>query len=344
MKTDQFSFASDNCAGVHPEVMKALMAANQGYVHSYGEDVYTEQAENLIRNLFTDQAAVFFVYNGTGANVTGITQLIRSYETVFCSETAHIHVDECGSLEHYAGCKLVALPSTNGKITPQQIEVKLTGKGDEHRSQPGMVSITQPTEYGVLYTADEIKALADFVHENGMLLHMDGARIANAAAAMNLSLKALTVDLGVDVLSFGAAKNGIMFGEAVVIFDKNQAASYRYIRKQGMQLHSKMRFIAAQFIALLADDLWLKNALHANSMAQLLCQKISRLPGIKITQPVQCNAVFATFPEKALETMQSRFHFYTWNEPTNEVRLMTSFQTTETDVASFADALAACLK
>ncbi len=335
MKSDQYNFASDNCAGVHPLVLKAIEDANNGYVHSYGDDVYTKQAEKLIRDQFGEKAAVFFVYNGTGANVTGISRLIKSYQTIYCAETAHIHVDECGSLEHYAGCKVAALPSGDGKVHVEAVKEKLVGIGDEHRSQPGMISITQPTEYGVLYSVDEIKSLSDFAHANGMLLHMDGARIANASASMNLSLKALTADCGIDLLSFGATKNGILFGEAVVFFRADLAESFKYIRKQGMQLHSKMRFISVQFTAIMSGSLWIDNARHANAMARKLHTGLLELPDISFTQEVSCNAIFAKFPGKIIKPLQQKYHFYTWNEQINEVRLMTSFQTSEMEIDEF---------
>lgn len=335
MKPDAYSFASDNCAGVHPAVMAAMAAANEGYVHSYGDDVFTKEAVAKISRLFGGNASVYLVYNGTGANVTGISHLIRSYETVYCAAAAHIHVDECGSLEHYAGCKVVALPTDDGKITPEAILPHLTGIGDEHRSQPGMISITQPTEYGVLYTPDEIRKLADFAHQRGMKLHMDGARIANAAAALQLPVKDFTTACGVDLVSFGAAKNGMMFGEAVVFIHEEAAKAFPYIRKQGMQLHSKMRFMAAQFNAMLTDDLWLANARHANAMTRRLYEGLCQISAIHITRPVQCNAIFACLPKPLIEPLQQRFHFYVWNEATNEVRLMTSFQTTEAEVDAF---------
>ncbi|MEN1759106.1 low specificity L-threonine aldolase [Anoxynatronum sibiricum] len=339
MKSDAFSFASDNCAGVHPTVMAAMAAANEGYVHSYGDDVYTREAVAIINRLFGGDASVFLVYNGTGANVTGISHLIRSYQTVYCAAAAHIHVDECGSLEHYAGCKVVALPSDDGKITSEAMEPYLVGIGDEHRSQPGLISITQPTEYGVLYTPDEIRHLADFAHGRGMKLHMDGARIANASAALNLPVEHFTTACGVDLVSFGAAKNGMMFGEAVVFLDQEAARAFPYVRKQGMQLHSKMRFMAAQFIAMLTDDLWLENARHANAMTRRLHEGLCRISEIKVTRQVHCNAIFACFPKEWIVPMQERFHFYVWDESVNEVRLMTSFQTTTKEVDAFLAAL-----
>ena len=339
MRSDQFSFASDNCAGVHPEIMQALQESNQGYVHSYGDDDYTKEAEQVIKNHFGDQISVYFVYNGTGANVTGITHLVRSYHTVFCAESGHIHVDECGSLEHYAGCKVIALPSLDGKLTPEDIMPRLVGIGDEHRSQPGLISITQPTEYGVLYSPDEISQLACFARENNLHLHMDGARIANAAAALNLPMKVFTTDCGVDLLSLGATKNGIMFGEGVVFLKPGIDANFPYIRKQGMQLHSKMRFIAAQFSAIFEDGLWLANASHANMMTQNLYRELTKIPEVKITQKVQCNAIFAIMPKNIISSLQEKFHFYTWNEELGEVRLMTSFQTSEEEVNVFLTAL-----
>lgn len=339
MKSDIYSFASDNCAGVHQSIMVTLSRVNEGYVHSYGDDVYTREAIETIKTHFNDKASVYFVYNGTGANVTGITQLVNSYHTVFCSRVGHIHVDECGSLEHYAGCKVVALPSDDGKISSEQIVPLLVGVGDEHRSQPGLISITQPTEYGVLYSQDEIRALSDFAHQHNMHLHMDGARISNAVAAMGLTLKDLTSRCGVDLLSLGATKNGLMFGEAVVFLNPSLDNHYSYVRKQGMQLHSKMRFIAAQFQEMFGTDLWIKNAAHANNMAQRLFRGIDKHPQITVTQKVQCNALFAVFPEQMIANLQKTFHFYVWDESKCEVRLMTSYQTTEQEVDHFIEAI-----
>lgn len=344
MKSDIYSFASDNCAGVDQEIMRALNDVNKGYVHSYGDDVYTKEAERTIKNLFDGKASVYFVYNGTGANVTGISQLVHSYHTVFCSQVGHIHVDECGSIEHYAGCKVIALPSTDGKIMPAQIAPLLVGIGDEHRSQPRLISITQPTEYGVLYSQEEISELAVFAHDNNMHLHMDGARISNAAAALKLPLKALTSECGVDLLSLGATKNGLMFGEAVVFLNNALDTCYPYVRKQGMQLHSKMRFIATQFQEMFGTDRWLNNAMHANNMAQRLFQALEKHSQITITQPVQCNAIFAILPERIIPDLQKLFHFYVWDESKGEVRLMTSFQTTQQEVDQFIDAISLMMK
>jgi len=344
MKSDIYSFASDNCAGVDLEIMRALNDVNKGYVHSYGDDVYTKEAEETIKSKFDGKASVYFVYNGTGANVTGISQLVHSYHTVYCSQVGHIHVDECGSLEHYAGCKVIALPSIDGKIMPAQIAPLLVGIGDEHRSQPGLISITQPTEYGVLYSQEEIKELAVFAHDNNMHLHMDGARISNAAAALKLSLKDLTSECGVDLLSLGATKNGLMFGEAVVFLNNDLDTFYPYVRKQGMQLHSKMRFIATQFQEMFGTDRWLNNAIHANNMAQRLVRGIEKHPHIVITQPVQCNAIFAILPESIIPDLQKSFHFYIWDESKGEVRLMTSFQTTQQEVDHFVEAINRMLK
>ena len=344
MKSDKYSFASDNCAGVHQNIMEALNKTNAGYVHSYGDDGYTREAVETIKNQFDGKASVYFVYNGTGANVTGITQLVNSYHTVFCSQAGHIHVDECGSLEHYAGCKVVAIPSVDGKISPEQIAPLLVGVGDEHRSQPGLISITQPTECGVVYTQNEIRRLSDFAHQHNMHLHMDGARISNAAAAMGLKLKELTSFCGVDLLSLGATKNGLMFGEAVVFLNQDLDKYYPYIRKQGMQLHSKMRFIAAQFQEMFGTDLWIENAAHANNMAQRLLRGIEKYSQITVTQKVQCNAIFAILPKEMIEDLQKTFHFYVWDESTCEVRLMTSYQTTEQEVDEFIEAVDSMLR
>lgn len=340
MKTDQYSFASDNCAGVHPQVMKALLDVNIGYTHAYGEDAVTRQAEKMMQELMGEKCRIFFVYNGTGANVTGISQVIHPYETVYCSDAAHIHVDECGAIERYAGCKVVSIPTSHGKLHRNDVEPLLTGIGDVHRSQPGILSITQPTEYGVVYTVDEIRELSAFAHAYGMLMHVDGARIANAAVALNVSLKEMITESGVDLMSFGAAKNGIMFGEAVVLVNPKIGKAFPFVRKQGMQLHSKMRYISAQFIALLTDDLWLKNAAHANRMAHRLYQGLSHMEQVTVQHPVHCNSVFAVLPEHMIAPMQERYHFYTWDHFRKEVRLMTSFQTREEEVDALLQSLA----
>jgi threonine aldolase len=332
-------FASDNNAGVHPRMMEALGAANGGHVRAYGDDQFTEAAVARFRERFGEGVEVFFVFGGTGANVTGLASMTRPHHAVVCAETAHINVDECGAPEKFAGCKLLALPTTDGKLTPAQIEPLLAHEGDQHHVQPRVVSISQATEMGTVYTTAEIKALAQFAHARGMLLHVDGARIANAAAHLGVPLRELTTDAGVDVLSFGGTKNGMMYGEAVVFFDAERARDFKFTRKQAAQLPSKARFIAAQFDALLAEDLWLENAAHANRMAQLLADKLKQIPRVKITQKVEANAVFALLPREHVAAVQRRFFFYVWNEETSEVRLMCSFDTTEEDVRELASVI-----
>ena len=329
------SFASDNNAGVHPEVIKALAAANEGHVIAYGDDPFTARAVKQFQKVLVKDVAVFFVFGGTGANVLGLQAVTRSYQAVICAETAHINVDECGAPEKFTGCKLLSVATPDGKLRIDQIKPFLHGVGFEHHVQPRVISISQTTEMGTVYTKSELKALADFAHKNDMLLHVDGARIANAAVSLNATLKEITADVGVDVLSFGGAKNGMMYGEAVVFFDKKMAVDFKYIRKQGMHLPSKMRYISAQFEALLSGDLWRRSAAHANQMARLLASELEKVPQIKITQPVQANGVFALVPKKFVPVLQKKYFFYVWNEETSEVRLMTSFDTTEKDVKDF---------
>jgi threonine aldolase len=329
------SFASDNNAGVHPKIMEAIAAANDGHVIAYGDDPYTARAIKLFRNQLGKDAEVFFVFGGTGANVLGLKAATASHHAIICAETAHINVDECGAPERFTGCKLLPVSTPDGKIKPEQIKPLLHEVGFEHHVQPRVVSIAQATEMGTVYTPRELKALANFAHDNNMLLHMDGARIANAAASLKVKLGTITRDAGVDILSFGGAKNGMMYGEAVVFFDKGLAKDFKYTRKQGTHLPSKMRFISAQFEALLTDDLWRQNALHANYMAQLLAQELAKIPQLAITQKVEANGVFALVPKRYIPLLQKRYFFYVWNEETSEVRLMTSFDTTEEDIADF---------
>jgi threonine aldolase len=323
-------FASDNNAGVHPRVMDAMRAANQGHSVAYGDDAYTETAERKFREQFGEGARVFFVFGGTGANVTGLAAVTRPYNAVVCAETAHINVDECGAPELFSGCKLIDLPTPDGKLRPEQIEPLLWRKSDQHHVQPRVVSVSQPTELGTVYGVEELERLSSFARSRGLLLHVDGARLANAAARLGVSLREAAS--GADVLSFGGTKNGMMYGEAVVFTDASLAGDFKFVRKQGAQLPSKTRFIAAQFDALLTEDLWLQNASHANRCAQALAGEIARIPRMKITQAVESNAVFALMPRDAVARVQERFFFYVWNEKVSEVRLMCSFDTTEEDV------------
>jgi threonine aldolase len=329
------SFASDNNAGVHPKVMAAIAAANDGHVIAYGDDAYTERAIKKFRDEFGKDTEIYFVFGGTGANVLGLKAATRSHHAIICAATAHINVDECGAPEKFTGCKLLSISTPDGKLGVEQIKPLLHEVGFEHHVQPRVISVAQATEMGTVYTPAELKTLANFAHKNGMLLHVDGARIANAAASLNLKLRAITKDAGVDILSFGGAKNGMMYGEAVVFFDRNLAKDFKYTRKQGTHLPSKMRFISAQFEALLTKDLWRENAQHANHMAQLLADELRKIPQIKITQRVEANGVFALVPKKYVPLLQKKYFFYVWNEETSEVRFMTSFDTTEEDIADF---------
>jgi threonine aldolase len=338
------NFASDNNAGVHPEIIQAITRANQGHVVAYGDDLYTRSAIKKFEEHFGSDIAVFFTFNGTGANVLGLQSLTRSFQSVLCSAYAHIYTDECGAPEKHTGCKLIPLPQDNGKITLESVRHAYHGIGDEHHSQPRVISITQSTEMGTVYRPEEIRALASFAHEHDMFLHVDGARIANAAASLGQNLRQATRDLGVDVLSFGGTKNGIMGGEAVVFFQPSLGKDFLYLRKQSMQLASKMRFIAAQFEALLTDDLWRRSAEHANRMALLLEKEISRIPQVKVVWKVEANGVFAQIPHHAIEKIKQRYFFYTWMEEEGIVRWMCSFDTTEEDIREFAGVVAEAVK
>ena len=331
------SFASDNNAGVHPEIIDALKAANEGHVVAYGDDAFTARAVKTFEKHFGKGIAVFFVFGGTGANVLGLKAITNPYNAVICAETAHINVDECGAPEKFTGCKLLSVRTPDGKLRIEDIKPFLHGVGFEHHVQPRVISVSQATEMGTVYTKKELKTLARFAHDNNMLLHVDGARIANAAVSLNATLKEITVDSGVDVLSFGGAKNGMMYGEAVVFFDKKLATEFKYIRKQGMHLPSKMRFISAQFEALLSGDLWRRSASHANRMARVLATELAKVPQIKVTQPVDSNGVFAEIPEKYVPVLQKKYFFYVWNEETSECRFMSSFDTTEDDIRDFVE-------
>lgn len=328
-------FASDNNSGIHPLILKAIEEANHGHVAGYGHDSYTEEAVQCFRELFGDDTGVYFVFNGTGANVLGLSALTQSYHSIICAESAHIQTDECGAPEKFTGCKLLPVDSPDGKITPGKVERHLEGFGFEHHSQPGVISISQVTEMGTLYQPDEIRALAGLAHSHGMYLHMDGARISNAAVALDLPFREFTRDCGVDVLSFGGTKNGMMTGEAVLFFNPALCGSIPYLRKQSMQLNSKMRFVSAQFIPYFREELWKKNAAHANRMAKILEAEIRRIPAITITQKVEANGIFAIVPPEIIPPLRENYFFYMWNEPASEVRWMTSFDTTEEEIAGF---------
>ncbi|MFO7617814.1 MAG: low specificity L-threonine aldolase, partial [Bacteroidales bacterium] len=312
---------------------------NQGHVVGYGDDPYTRRATEKIVEAFGEGTHPYFVFNGTAANVVGLKNLIHSYHSVICAETAHIHEDECGAPEFITGGKVLPVHAPDGKLTVESIKPHIKGIDFEHHSQPRVISITQATELGTVYTPEEIRALADFAHARGMLIHMDGARIANAAASLGLSLRETTRDAGVDVLSFGCTKNGAMYGEAILFFT-DCGDSIKYYRKQSMQLASKMRYIAVQFEALLTDNLWRRNALHSNRMAKILAEKAAKIQGVHIVQPVQANGVFAAIPRQIIKPLQEEFFFYVWDEPRSEVRWMTSWDTTEEDINRFTDLIA----
>jgi len=329
------TFASDNYAGVHPEVMDALIRANVNHAGSYGADPITERAVKLFRAKFGEDVEVFFVYNGTAANTLALSALTRSYHSVICTALAHINVDESTAPEKFTGCKLVAIDAPDCKLLPEQIEARIQRIGDQHHPQAKVISISQSTEYGTVYTANEVRAISAVAKKHNLYLHMDGSRISNAAVSLNSDFRSFTRDAGVDVLSFGGTKNGMMFGEAVIFFNKGLAADFSYIRKQGMQLHSKMRFIAAQFEALLTNELWKRNATHANTMAQKLAAEIKKAGGT-ITQKVDANGVFAMLPQPAIAPLQEQRFFYVWNDVTSEVRLMCSYETTVEDIQAFS--------
>jgi len=335
-------FASDNYSGVHPEVLDAIAVANGGHQVAYGEDQYTERLQQVFAQHFGEGVEVFPVFNGTGANVTGLQSMLPRWGAVVSASTAHINSDEGGAPERVGGIKLLTVPTPDGKLTPELIDREAWGWGDEHRAQPLVVSITQTSELGTAYTADEIRAIADHVHERGMRLHVDGARLSNAAASLGLPLRAFTRDAGVDVLSFGGTKNGALGAEAIVVLNPEASEGLKYLRKLNMQLASKMRFVSAQLIALLEDDLWLRSASHANAMARRLRDALDAglaagdLPGLGFTQETQSNGVFATLPPGVADRLRERgFRFYDWDASRNEVRWMCSFDTSEADIDDF---------
>jgi len=333
-------FASDNYAGAHPAILEAVAAANVGWARAYGDDEWTARLRERLRELFGAVEA-FPVFNGTGGNVTALSAVLRPYEAVVCAETAHINVDECGAPERVAGAKLVDVPTPDGKLTPELVRLRLTGFGDQHHVQARVVSISQSTELGTLYTPAELRALADVAHEAGLLLQMDGARLVNAAEALGVELRELTSDCGVDVLTLGGTKCGLLGAEAVVFFRPDLAAEYLYARKQGTQLASKMRFISAQLLRLFEGGLWRETAGHANAMARRLGDGVDGTPGATLAYPVQANAVFAALPVRAIDELHERYHFYVWDEEDGVVRLMCSWQTTPEDVDDLVAALRA---
>ncbi|MCX6333566.1 MAG: low specificity L-threonine aldolase [Bacteroidia bacterium] len=332
-------FASDNNSGVHPDILKELAAVNTGHVIGYGSDIYTEQARQLFKEQLGPDTEVFFVFTGTAANVLGISTITRSFNSLIAADTAHLETDECGAPEKFTGCKVLTVATPDGKITPGMIAKHLHGFDFEHHAQPKVISITQSTEMGTVYSVPEIRKPADLAHSMNMYLHMDGARTANAAVSLGLPFKSFTTDAGVDVLSFGGTKNGMMMGEAVCFLKPGLSADFKYIRKHGMQLASKMRFISAQYIAYFRNDLWKSCASHSNAMASVLANKLKEIKQIRITQPVQSNGIFVIIPKAAAGEVSKHYFFYPWNEITSEYRLMTSWDTTEEDIQQFVDLL-----
>ena len=332
-------FASDNNSGVHPDVMEEISRVNRGHAVGYGADKYTPEARDLLRQHLGDDADIYFVFTGTAANVLGLAGVTRSWNSVITADTAHIETDECGAPEKFTGCKVLAVDTTDGKLRPEHLQRHMHGFDFEHHSQPRVISISQSTEMGTVYTPEEIRVLADYAHGYNLLLHMDGARIANAAVTLNLPFRAFTTDAGVDILSFGGTKNGMMYGEAVCFLQPGLSEGFKYIRKQGMQLASKMRFIAAQYIAYLKNDLWKVCADHSNRMAAELEKRIRSVNGITITQKVESNGIFVIIPHEVAEKLRLEYFFYPWNEQKAEYRLMTSWDTTQDDIEQFAKRL-----
>lgn len=340
------SFTSDNSSGIHPEVLAAIVAANSGHEPAYGTDSWTDRVKEAFRSAFGEKASAFLVSNGTAANVLGLMAMTRPHHAIVCSDVAHIHTSECGATERFTGCKLILVPSKlkQAKLSPQTIAAELKSAGKSvHKVQPRVVSITQSTELGTMYTLEEIRLISSFCKENGLLLHMDGARLANAAAALNCGLKELTADAGVDVLSFGGTKNGLMGAEAVIIFNPTLSVDFEFTRKQSLQLISKMRFTAAQFLAYFEDDLWRRNAAHSNSMAQLLSLGAREVTGVELPNPTQVNSVFAVIPDEWILPLQSVLNFHVWQSDYRSgkslVRWVCSFDTTPSDVDEFVGKL-----
>ena len=333
------SFGSDNHSGIHPQVLEAIQKANYGYCPAYGDDPLTIKVLEQIKQLFGGNCDAWFVITGTGANILSLQSVIHSYNAIICPKSAHINTDECGAVQKFTQSRLQPIDTPDGKLTPELIAPLLLGNRDQHHSQAKVISISQSTEYGTLYSLQELKALADFAHQNNMFLHIDGARLANAASALNCSLKEMTKDISADVVSFGGTKNGLLCGEAIISFNPEITSDMRFYRKQASQLLSKMRFVSAQFEAYLQDDLYLQNAFCANKMAKLLAKLLQEIKEVTVTQEVEVNSLFVILPEHIIETLQQKYHFYTWNEATNEVRLMCSFNTKEEHIDEFINDL-----
>jgi threonine aldolase len=332
-------FASDNSATIHPAVLEAIARVNVGHAFGYGHDEYTQSVQATFAEHFGQDARAFLVWGGSAANVLSLRAACRPWEAVICAESSHMNVDECGAPEAIAGVKLLSAATEHGKLTPELVDRLVSRRGDEHAVQPHVLSLSQATELGTVYAPAELRALCELAHARGLVVHVDGARLSNAAAALSSSLRGITTDLGVDVVSFGGTKNGLLGAEAVVFLNPELGLGFEYLRKQSMQLASKMRFLAAQFDALLHDELWLRCARHANAMAARLADAAADIPGLTLTRPVQTNAVFATLPADAIASLQEQFAFYVWDERRGEVRWMCSWDTTDDDVDRFAAAV-----
>ncbi len=335
-------FASDNTAPVHEKIMQAMFDANNGFTKPYGLDDYTIKAKAKLKEIFGAKADPYFVISGTGGNILAIKAFLRSFEATICTDIGHINTDEAGALECSTGTKILAVPSKNGKLSPESLDMYLIDKDNLHRTKPTLVSITQSTEHGTLYSLEEIKAICKKAHENNMYVHMDGSRIANALTALNISAKEMTIDAGIDVLSFGAAKNGVMFGEAVVFFKEGFSEHFFRLRKQAFQHISKQRFLSAQMLAYLEDNLWLENAKIANDMAQYLASELAQVESVKISRKTEVNAVFAIMPRTLIDKLHKEYYFYIFTPELNEVRLMCNFATKKEDIDSFIEHIKAC--
>lgn len=338
------SFASDNNSGIHPDILNAIIKANTDHTPGYGDDPWTETADNILRSIFGEDIVPYYTFNGTGSNVIALQAATKPFNSIISASTGHISVDECGAPVKLSGCMLKEIPSGNGKLTPEMIEKSLSGFGDQHHSQPKVIYISQCTELGTVYHPDEIKNICKLAHNHNMYVHIDGSRLANACVFLKTGMRELTRDCGVDILSLGGTKNGMMMGEAVISFRPELTENIKFYRKQSAQLYSKMRYTSAQFIAYFENDLWRKNAENANRMASMLADKLENISCIKLTQPVESNAVFLTMPPELIKKMNQSYFFYTWNNAKNEIRLVCSWDTNEKDVSSFISTLKSLIK
>ena len=339
MSSSLRSFASDNNSSVDPDILKGLEIINKNHAIGYGDDPYTEEAIKVIKEIFSADVQPFFLLTGTGTNVLALAQLLKPYEAVICAETAHINVDETGAPEHFCGCKLITVKTTDGKLNPDLIKPYLHLIGDRHHSQPKVVSISNATEVGTVYNTKELKALSEFCHENGLFLYCDGARLANAAVYLGVSLKEITVDSSVDVFSLGGAKNGLLLGEVLIFSNKKLTSNFEFLQKNGLQLPSKMRYISSQFLIYLKEQIYKRNADHSNRMAKLLSDKIKEIKSIEIVYPVQANSVFVKLEKKHISRLLEKHFFYIWDEQQDIVRWMTSFDTTKEDIDNFVESI-----